>query len=63
MLQLEYELGPSQHSDSTLAALSAAMARPNWQVVGDVDVPLKQHATSLKMQKSLTRPTWFMDLA
>ena len=41
------ELGPSQQSDTTLAALSAAAARLDWKVVGDIDLPLKQHALSV----------------
>ena len=50
---LGYDLDPSQQSDTTLAALSAAAARPDWQVVGDVDVPLKQHALSVAIDEAV----------
>ena len=37
-------LGPSPHSSSTVAALSVAASRPDWQCSEDVDVPLYQHS-------------------
>ena len=57
----EYELGPSRQSDSTLAALSTAMARSDWQVVGNVDVPLKQHALSVAIDEVMHQHFLYRD--
>ena len=46
-------LGPSPHSSSTVAALSEAVSRPDWQCLEDVDVPLHQHSLSAAIDETL----------
>ena len=47
------EPGPSPHTSSTVAALSSAASRPDWQLLEDIDVPLRQHALSLSIDEAL----------
>ena len=38
---------------STLAALSSAASRPDWQSLEDIDVPLHQHSLLFTIDKTL----------
>ena len=46
-------VGPSPHSSSTVAVLSAAASRPDWQCLEDIDVPLHQHSLSVTIDEAL----------
>ena len=51
--RLGYTLGLSPHSSPTVAALSEAASRPDWQSWEDVDVPLNQHSLSVAIDEAL----------
>ena len=46
-------VGPSPHSSSTVAVLSAAASRPDGQCLEDIDVPLHQHSLSVTIDEAL----------
>ena len=46
-------VGPSPHSSSTVAVLSATASRPDWQCLEDIDVPLHQHSLSVTIDEAL----------
>ena len=45
--------GLSPHTSSTVAALSSAASRPDWQCLEDIDMPLHQHSLSLAIDEAL----------
>ena len=45
--------GLSTHTSSTMAALSSAASRPDWQCFEDIDVTLRQHSLSLAIDDAL----------
>ena len=46
-------MGLSLHSSFTVAALSEAISRPDWQCLEDVNVPLHQHSLSVAIDEDL----------
>ena len=44
--------GPSSHTTSTVAALSAAASRPDWVSLEEIDVPLRQHSLSVVIDEA-----------
>ena len=50
-----HSLSPSPHSETKVAALSAAASRPDWQCLEDIDVPLKQYSLSIAIDEALYR--------
>ena len=42
----------SPHTSPAVAALATAAARPDWQCLDDIDVPLRQHPLSLTIDKA-----------
>ena len=50
---LGHEPGPSPHTSSSVAALSAAASRPDWQCLEDIEVPLRQHSLSLSIDEAV----------